>query len=38
MLNNIQCKNADRMPIWDSRLSLNPAMVNESRYSGLAQA
>ena len=27
-----------RMPILDSCLSLNPALVNESRYSGLTQA
>ena len=34
----IPCKNANRMPILDSRLSLNPALVNKSRYSGLSQA
>ena len=31
------CKNANRMPILDSHLILNLALVNESRYSGLAQ-
>ena len=37
-LPNDPCKNANRMPILDSHLSLHPTLINGSQYSEMAEA